>query len=206
MPGFSERPWARGWLLAFLPILSLALGGPRRAGAQVISPGHLAEAHRDLEGIGNCTSCHRLGSRGVDPVRCLSCHQALGRRIEERKGFHGRLEEKDCGTCHVEHLGTDAPLIRLDADTFPHSSTGYTLEGAHTALPCRTCHTRSLVSDEEVIQELSGLGGLDRTFLGLSQECAACHSAENPHSGQFGDRSCGTCHTAERPGKNWYKT
>ena len=173
----------------------MGLGVPGRGDAQIISPGRLSEAHAELEGMGNCTQCHQLRTPGADPDRCLQCHESLGRRIKSREGYHGGLQDQYCGSCHKEHLGEDFALIRMDPDTFPHHATGYFLAGAHENVECRTCHTPGLIVDQELREELSGKGGLERTFLGLSQECAVCHSDLDPHAGQFGDRVCSSCHT-----------
>jgi len=147
--------------------------------------------------MGNCTQCHQLRSRGIDESRCLKCHEALGTRIQDQAGFHGRLPETDCGTCHKEHLGLDFALVRMDPDTFPHSTTGYRLEGAHTDTECRACHTPHLVSDPQVLEELSKSKGSGRTYLGLDNRCRSCHEVEDPHGGQFPDQDCRVCHSQE---------
>jgi len=176
-------------------LLVLGLAPPSPGKAQLISPGKLSSAHAELEGMSNCTQCHQLRTPGADRTRCLQCHKSLSRRVEAGEGYHGTLEEKDCGTCHKEHLGEDFHLVRMDPDTFPHASTGYALEGAHQAADCRACHTPQLVSDPEVRRELEASGGLERSYLGLDSRCGTCHTADNPHAEQFIDRDCGSCHT-----------
>jgi hypothetical protein len=180
-----------------LPALVLAVGlisTPRWATAQIISPGKLSTAHEGLEGMGNCTQCHQLRSPGVDPNRCLQCHQVLAGRIERGQGYHGLLQETDCGACHKEHLGRDFNLVRMDPDTFSHASTGYELAGAHEQASCRACHTPELISDPALQEELAGTSGLSRTYLGLDRRCGSCHAEEDPHEGQFESRDCGACH------------
>src|SRR6185503_11348080 len=47
-----------------------------RADAQfgaLFSPGALAKAHAELEGISNCQKCHEQGKR-VTAQKCLACH------------------------------------------------------------------------------------------------------------------------------------
>jgi len=39
-----------------------------------ISPGDLSNAHKDLEGMSNCTKCHALGEK-VENNKCLDCHK-----------------------------------------------------------------------------------------------------------------------------------
>ncbi len=198
MPGFSKglpllRPWP--FLLGLLLIGVSFPGGGR---AQIISPGKLSTPHAELEGMSNCTQCHQLRVPGADRDRCLQCHQALGARIDENQGYHGRLEEEDCGVCHKEHLGEDFNLIRMDPDTFPHALTGYELEGAHTEVECRTCHTSANVSDPLVLEEMSNPDALERSYLGLDTRCRSCHTGDDPHAGQFQERECSTCNTTEK--------
>jgi len=176
-------------------VVLLGLSLPSAAEAQIISPGRLSSVHGGMEGMGNCTQCHQLRKAGADGARCLQCHQSLGRRIASQDGYHGRLEERDCGTCHKEHLGEDFSVIRMDPDTFSHASTGYTLKGSHQEAGCRTCHTPELVSDLELRQELAGTDGLSRTYMGLDQQCGSCHGPDDPHQDQFPDRDCSVCHT-----------
>jgi hypothetical protein len=173
----------------------VGLNPPGTAEAQLISPGKLSKAHKELDGMGNCTQCHQLRTPGADRNRCLQCHESLSRRIESETGYHGRLQEEDCGACHKEHLGEDFALIRMDPDTFPHFSTGYALDGAHKQVECRTCHTPELVFDPELRQEFSGTDGLTRTYMGLDQQCRSCHGADHPHRDQFASQDCGACHT-----------
>ena len=195
MPGFSEglRPRLRCTLILGVFFSGLLWFDPVEG--QIISPGKLSSVHGELEGMGNCTQCHKLRTPGADPDRCLACHQALDRRIEGGLGYHGALEDPDCGTCHKEHLGEDFDLIRMDPDTFSHGLTGHLLEGAHENLDCRSCHVPALIADEELRQELSGGNGLSRTYLGLSKACGSCHSGDGPHDGQFSPRDCSACHS-----------
>lgn len=167
------------------------------AGGQLISPGKLSKAHTSLEGISNCTQCHQLRVPGADRSRCLSCHEALKARIEAGAGYHGQLEEQDCGTCHKEHLGLDFDLIRMDSATFSHSLTGYDLEGAHSSLGCRECHKPGNIVDPLVLDEGIQRAHLDRTYLGLEPECRTCHMDTDPHAGQFPGQSCGDCHATD---------
>lgn len=165
------------------------------AEGQIISPGKLSSVHREMEGMGNCTLCHKLRTPGAEPDRCLTCHQALDRRMEEGLGYHGRLEARDCGACHKEHLGEDFNLIRMDPDTFSHGLTGHLLEGAHENLDCRSCHTPQMIFDGELRQELSRSDGISRTYLGLNDTCGSCHDRDDPHGGQFSPRDCSVCHS-----------
>jgi hypothetical protein len=181
---------------ATLAIASTAFAAPVRA--QLISPGRLSSSHTDLEGVRNCTQCHRLRERGVVNSLCLSCHEALRARVDAQRGYHATVTDRSCAECHKEHFGTDFALVRLDTTTFEHDQVGFTLEGHHAELSCRECHTAGLVADTAVRRVKAEHDALDRTYLGLATTCNGCHADDDPHDGQFGDRGCTDCHAQER--------
>jgi len=167
---------------------------PGSAHAQLFSPGRLAAAHSELEGLRGCTSCHQLGKSGVSAERCLACHEALKVRIEAGSGYHATVTPDDCATCHQDHLGEAFDLVRLDERAFDHSALGFPLELGHAELGCRDCHEPSLVRDPVVMARKGGTESLARTFLGLPTDCAGCHESESPHGAQFAARGCADCH------------
>jgi len=159
-----------------------AAPAPSPASAQLFSPGPLTRDHAELEGDDKCGRCHASG-RGISVRGCLECHDDVRATIRRRQGLHGgRYRGKDCGECHVEHLGRGAPLIRWPGgsrDAFDHALTGYRLDGAHRRIDdCLECH-----------DERNRRGR--RTFLGLETACASCH--RDPHDGRLGN-DCGGCH------------
>lgn len=182
----SRLRWALAWLLATT--------FPAPVAAQLISPGKLSEAHQDLEGMGNCTQCHRLRARGVDPERCLDCHEALARKIRAGTGYHGSVPREDCGECHKEHLGKSFQVAHFVADDFVHDSTGFELRGRHGEAECRSCHQPGYVVDADVREFKAKAGALDRTYLGLPTDCGSCHGVDDPHGEQFEGEDCGSCH------------
>ena len=189
-----------------LTVAALLAGAPSAPVAgQLISPGKLAEAHAYLEGIPNCTRCHELRKRGPSADRCLDCHTPLARRIERGAGFHASLVSPDCATCHKDHLGRDFGLVRLDSLTFDHALAGYPLDGRHTEVGCRECHTPERIEAPDVRAFKSEHGALPRTFLGLPTACASCHETDGPHGVQFADRPCADCHdTGDWDGANGF--
>jgi hypothetical protein len=159
-----------------------AMLGPRRGGAQLLSPGKLTSDHAEIDGDANCSRCHSSGKR-LDTQACLSCHEDLGARIKAKAGLHGRqYRGQDCGSCHVEHLGREAKLVRWPGgskEKFQHREAGWALKGAHQKLECQQCHD----------------GRNERghpTYLGLKTSCTSCH--EDPHDDRFGDKECTSCH------------
>lgn len=177
-------------------LLLLGLGLPHPLGAQIISPGKLSRAHADLEGLRRCTSCHELGTPGVSAALCRDCHTTLDRRIATRTGYHAELD-RDCASCHQEHLGVEFSLVRMDTTRFDHGETGYVLEGAHQDVSCRACHAPERIADPAVRLYAAQHRVQGRTFLGLPTDCASCHQEDDPHADQFAGRACTDCHTAE---------
>lgn len=144
----------------------------------LISPGKLARAHADLEGLSNCQKCHEQG-RKVTTQKCLTCHDPIARRITARKGVH-RDVKNDCVACHVEHAGVDGELRPFDMRRFDHAAAaGYPLDGRHAriASDCKACHK-------------------GRSFLEASTTCASCHT--DVHKPTLG-RDCAACHTTQTP-------
>lgn len=176
--------WAQALLLVALA------AGP--AAAQ-LSPGKLSSAHAGLEGVGSCTRCHDLG-KGPSPAKCLGCHAPLAARVDAGRGLHARPGHEECAACHSEHQGRDYALVHWPdgQDAFPHERTGYRLEGRHARLGCRECHGRRFAGGSAELRA----AGLDpeRTFLGLTAACAACHP--DPHGGAL-NPDCRACHTQE---------
>jgi len=185
-------------LLVAFAIFVVPLATPTSVSGQLISPGRLSVAHADLSGILNCTQCHELGTPGISEQRCLTCHLPLARRIEEGRGFHATDSTSvRCATCHTEHFGEDFELVRFDSTSFRHASVGYTLDGAHSDLECRSCHLPELITDRAVREFKGRSGALSRTYLGLPTACVSCHAMDDPHREQFAGRACTDCHTTE---------
>lgn len=154
---------------------------PPKSHAQLFSPGPLSSDHAELDGDAHCDDCHESG-RGVGTNLCFECHQDLAARVRARQGLHGReYRGRNCGTCHVEHLGRSAVLVRWPGgskERFDHSETGWDLNGAHARVECDDCHDNRNQRGHA-------------TFIGEATRCNACH--QDPHDGRFGTR-CETCH------------
>lgn len=170
---------------------------PAAAAGQLISPGPLTEAHRELEGVRGCTACHVLGERGASEARCLECHDPVAARVRAGSGLHGSLADRSCGRCHKEHFGRDFDAIRLEEAGFDHAATGFRLTGAHAPVACRECHRAERVVDESV-RRFGRPGHVGRTYLGVITTCAGCHAEADPHADQFGGRDCAECHAERR--------
>ncbi len=168
-----------GRLLVMFAVVWLALTGEARAqlGA-LMSPGPLARAHAELEGLFNCQKCHEPGKR-VTADRCLTCHKPVADRIARRRGVH-RDVRGDCVACHVDHAGRDGELRPFDTASFDHrAETGFALDGRHAdaSVSCSNCHKT-------------------RSFLTASPSCRTCHT--DTHKGALGS-ACERCHSARDP-------
>lgn len=162
--------------------------------AQVLSPGKLSAPHSELGGLRNCTDCHDLKKAGTVNDRCLACHEPLASRIQRNAGYHATVRERNCASCHREHLGSDNALVQLDTAAFDHGETGYVLAASHREVECRNCHAADLIAAEDVRAFKSEHDALERTLLGLPQTCAACHERDDPHAGQLQGHACDECH------------
>ena len=83
-----------------------------------ISPGDLTNAHKDLEGISNCTKCHELG-KAVLNSKCLDCHTEIADPLSQNKGYHAfsTVNNKNCFE-HSHALFTDFNIVRSRLETF----------------------------------------------------------------------------------------
>ncbi|HER33894.1 MAG TPA: hypothetical protein ENO19_00300 [Halothiobacillaceae bacterium] len=173
-------------------ILALIVVTATAARAQ-ISPGELARAHQELEGMSNCLKCHDLGA-GPSAEKCLTCHREIAAAVESGSGYHYRVvetEKRPCFECHSDHAGRSFDLVHWPdgREQFDHAQAGWPLSGAHAGLKCRECHRRSRLP--EGFTRTHPDVNTERTFLGLDNACRSCHS--DPHAGQF-DRDCTACH------------
>ena len=161
-----------------------------------ISPGPLAKAHQSLTGDTNCTKCHAVSTRAPS-FRCLECHQEIATEQKQNRGLHATYprsgpEGVSCVKCHSDHNGVNFQMIHWDPTPtgFDHSKTGYTLDGKHVGVSCRSCHAAQHVSVQA--RTLLASKDLNRTWMGLSPSCGTCH--EDKHQGRFG-ADCARCHS-----------
>jgi hypothetical protein len=161
-----------------------------------ISPGPLARAHQSLSGNENCTKCHEL-STSAPTFRCLECHREIAEEIQLNKGLHATFPRlaapgASCVKCHSDHNGADFQMVHWTPTEqgFDHGKTGFVLEGKHTGVSCRACHTAQHISARARVI-LAGKD-LNQTWLGLSTSCGSCH--RDVHEGRFGS-NCASCHS-----------
>ncbi len=172
--------------LVYIIFLFLLLS-MKEAEAQ-ISPGDLSNAHKNLEGMTNCTLGHDLGNK-VTNDKCLNCHKEIKSLISRKKGYHVSkdVKGKDCASCHSDHNGRNFDMVRFNEKKFNHSLAGYELTGAHIKIDCRQCHKPDFIEDVSLKKR-------KETYLGLKQECLSCH--KDRHQKTLGN-DCAKCHTTD---------
>jgi hypothetical protein len=181
MPG-----WRGLRLVIFVSAALLSCYAHGAALETILMPGELVSGHARFET--DCNNCHEAFSKHSQSQRCIECHdhENIAIDIKEKRGFHGRVVTGDvlnCKRCHSDHLGRDADIIHLDAQTFNHDQTDFALKDAHAGTRCQACH-RS-----------------DKKYHEASTKCVECHKKQNPHKEELGT-VCGDCHNE----KSWLKT
>ena len=143
-------------------------------------PGNVITGHAKLEN--DCGKCHAKFNKAGQSKLCLDCHKETAKDIQNKTGFHGRLKESDCRTCHTEHKGRNAIVSAVDEKNFNHNQTDFTLKGGHKAVKvtCKSCHK-------------SGV-----KYRKAPHECYGCHKTDDKHKGSLGTK-CETCHNE----KDW---
>lgn len=171
-----------------------------------IMPGKVAKAHAKYEG--KCLKCHDIFQKEFFN-KCLACHKEVKKDVEEKKGFHGRIDASRCETCHTEHQGRNHRLILFDLNRFDHQQTDFPLTGKHSDLTCSLCHIKPKF--RETPHACFSCHKKDDTHKGgLGKECELCHNANDwtnisfdhsktrfPLKGKHQKVTCEECHTAE---------
>jgi len=175
-------------LMTGVALLAVCFQTPAKSASieTLVMPGPVSEAHADLET--ECSECHAAFSKTLQRDLCLSCHEHenVMEDLTAGTGFHGRFEPArnvECATCHREHEGREADIVRLDTETFDHDFTDFALAGTHTELACEDCHSA---------------GG---SFRQTPSDCFGCHQDDDAHLGRLGE-DCVSCHQET----SWQKT
>ncbi len=106
----------------------------------------------------DCKACHKARSFLSLSPSCASCHKDV------HKGTLGAT----CQTCHATSVA-----FKDTRKAFDHSTTKYPLTGAHTKVPCESCHK-----------------GKGDYRIARYEACEDCH--RNPHVPALG--TCTACH------------
>lgn len=146
-----------------------------------LMPGEVIQGHAKLEAT--CKECHVRFDKDAQTKLCRDCHKEVGADVLNRKGYHGRLEDKPCRECHTDHKGRSAKIVVLDTQNFDHAKTDFPLLGAHQKqekVKCQDCHDTR------------------KKYRQAPAACNDCHLKDDKHKASLG-ADCGNCHTAN----NW---
>jgi hypothetical protein len=125
-----------------------------------------------------CESCHRPSRPGQaqfvnQPTTCVACHATTFRATAAPPHAASRTFTQDCTSCHT--------ITAWKGAKFDHNTTLFPLTGAHTPVPCASCHA-------------------DKQYHGRSLACESCHQKDYlravnpPHTAGF-PTNCASCHT-----------
>ena len=166
-------------------LVSLCCGLPMTASAnKLLMPGDVIKGHAKDEA--DCEKCHKKFDKAAQDGLCMACHKDVGKDVNEKRGFHGRLQEqKDCKSCHTDHKGRDAKIVVLDTAKFDHAQTDFVLKGGHLKekVKCKDCHAEG------------------KKYSEAPSLCNSCHKKDDKHKGGLGT-DCAKCHVD----KDWKTT
>ena len=144
----------------------------------------LTGAHTSLQ----CAQCHVNNNFSLTSTACATCHLTdyNGATAPPHKtaGF-----PQDCTLCHntTQWMGA----------TFNHTTTGFTLTGAHTSLQCALCHVNSNYSLTSAacinchLADYNGTTNPPHKSSGFPQDCSGCHTTTNWSGATFNHTSTG---------------
>jgi len=164
----------------------------------------LTGAHTNLQ----CDQCHNItyspsGAYSLTSTTCVTCHLNDFKGTTNPNHVTAGLPQQ-CEVCHSTSAWSPA--------TFNHNNTAFPLTGAHTNVPCASCHVNNnyttVPTDCYSCHKLaySGTTNPNHISVGFPTTCATCHSTTSwlgatfnhtwfnmNHGGANG--ICATCHT-----------
>ena len=160
-----------------------------------------------------CAMCHTDNYAGTLPTNCYGCHQQDYNNTATMPGVPNHVNAGFSQTCTMCHTTTSW----LNA-TFNHNATSFPLTGAHTSVPCATCHTDNYAgtlptacygchqTDYNNTATISGVP--NHVTANFPQDCTLCHTTVSwlnatfnhnntsfPLTGAHTTVPCTTCHT-----------
>lgn len=163
-----------------------------------IAPGNLHQEHEKK--TQSCLECHTPFS-GIPDSKCYNCHPQgdLLNPSASKKGFiHQKswVEEKSCLSCHGEHYGENALLLRKKLDkSFFHNEVKGACNNCHVSptdkmhrgnQSCERCHT---TESWHILKE-----GAAKIFHTKSADCTSCHQKPGDATHKNISGGCTTCH------------
>jgi hypothetical protein len=161
----------------------------------------LTGAHSSVQ----CAQCHSSGYTNTSTA-CFSCHANTYNTATSPANHPASGLPHTCQDCHNTTTWT--------ISTFNHSTTGFTLTGAHTNLDCASCHkgtVTGLTTDcySCHAKDFAGTNDPNHVAQGFSHDCSQCHSTSSwddasfnhsittfPLTGSHSTVTCKQCHTS----------
>ena len=154
----------------------------------------LSGAHTALQ----CSQCHNTtfspsGAYNLTSAACVTCHLSDFKSTTAPNHVQSNIPQT-CEQCHNTTSWANA--------TFDHSTTGFTLTGAHVALQCAQCHNTTFspsgaysFSNGACIQchltDYKGTTNPNHVQANFPQTCEQCHNTTNWGSGTFDHSTTG---------------
>lgn len=163
-------------LLFLISMPVLAGVGPLERMESLVMPGEVIKKHARIEK--KCDKCHAGFDRMKQNDQCMDCHKEIASDLKKERGFHGKIvkvDDRECRSCHSDHLGRDADIVQLDAELFNHNDTEFKLAGAHRSAACVVCHKKVGV------------------YRMPERGCYDCHQVDDTHKKRMG-KKCENCH------------
>ena len=156
-----------------------------------------------------CNLCHLNGQFNNAPTDCYGCHAKDFNATTSPNHVQTGMPQQ-CQVCHNTTAWQPA--------TFDHSTTSFPLTGAHTTVPCGTCHTDNYAGTlpttcygchQKDFTNTANISGVpNHVNAGFSQDCTQCHTTATwlnatfnhnatsfPLTGAHTSVACATCHT-----------
>ncbi|HXQ27616.1 MAG TPA: hypothetical protein VN822_14510 [Candidatus Acidoferrales bacterium] len=159
-----------------------------------------------------CATCHTDNYAGTLPTTCYGCHQKDFTNTATISGVPNHVTAnfpQDCTLCHTTTTWLNA--------TFNHNTTSFPLTGAHTTVPCATCHTDNYAGtlpttcigchQKDYNNTATITGVPNHVTLGYPQDCTMCHTTATWLNATFNHNStpfpltgfhvtvpCNSCH------------
>ena len=161
------------FLLCLLACLCLAPDAKAQGIESIVSPGKLVQSHAKVDD--ECKQCHTKFDRKAQDGLCMDCHKDVGADVRAKAGFHGKMKQQSCRTCHTDHKGRVALIADFDKKKFDHTPTDFSLRAKHQKVECAKCHVAG------------------KKFRDAPVECNGCHRKDDVHKGSLGPK-CADCH------------
>jgi hypothetical protein len=143
-----------------------------------------------LHATQQCAACHVNNNYSLTSAACWNCHQTDYNGATNPPHLAGGFPQ-DCTSCH----GSSA--VNWTSATFNHSSTGFTLTGAHISLQCAQCHVNNNYSLTSAAcwnchqTDYNGTTNPNHKAANFPQDCSGCHTTTDWTGATFNHSSTG---------------